>query len=354
MHPLLAGPNRRFLLYLAGWIPTAALLVALLNWNGSPALGESIAVVAPLVVVFAFVCLSPWYLCRRLPLDAAPVWRILTQHSAASILASLFWIAVAQGIAVVLSRFFPGLPDRLRPHLLTLFGVGILLYELSVALHYAALAIQASRQAELMARDAELRALKAQINPHFLFNSLNSISALTAVDPARAREMCIRLSEFLRSTLGLGDKTSISLGEELALIKIYLDIEQVRFGARLRVEREIQPGCEGFEIPPLLLQPLVENAVKHGVASMPEGGCIRLEARQNEGPLVVSVENDFDPEAPSRRHSGVGLPNVQRRLRTRYGTEARLDVHVDRNRYRVELRFPAPGGFYKPREIPVP
>jgi LytS/YehU family sensor histidine kinase len=221
-----------------------------------------------------------------------------------------------------------------------LFGIGLLLYELAVALHYMALASQASRQAELLARDAELRALKAQFNPHFLFNSLHSISALTAIDPAQAREMCIRLSDFLRSTLGLGDRTSISLGEELALVGIYLEIEQVRFGTRLRTEKQIEPGCEHIHIPPLLLQPLVENAIKHGVATLVDGGWIKLAANQNGEILSVRVENNFDPEAPSNRRNGVGLPNIRRRLRARYGSEGTLEVSIANNRFRAELSLP--------------
>jgi LytS/YehU family sensor histidine kinase len=109
--------------------------------------------------------------------------------------------------------------------------LGLLVYCLSVALHYVLLAVQASREAELQAREAELRALKAQINPHFLFNCLNSITALTASDPAKAREMCILLSDFLRDTLGLGERESIPWREELQLARTYLDVEQVRFGS---------------------------------------------------------------------------------------------------------------------------
>ncbi|HLJ13719.1 MAG TPA: histidine kinase [Bryobacteraceae bacterium] len=340
MHPILAQ-SRRFILYLLGWIPTAALLTYLLVKSSQLAWGETVAVVAPLMLLFAFVCLSPWYLCRRLPLRTTSLWKLLFHHLSAAVLSSLLWIALADGLALSLSRFFPDLPERLSPHLVIIFGIGVLLYELAVALHYVALAIQASRQSELLARDAELKALKAQINPHFLFNSLHSISALTAVDPARAREMCIRLSDFLRNTLGLGDRASISLGEELALVKTYLDIEQVRFGSRLRVERQIEPGCEHIQIPPLLLQPLVENAIKHGVATLVDGGSIRLEARQAGEFLSVVVENEFDPEAPSNRRSGVGLPNVRSRLRTRYGSDARLETSVEDNRYRAQLVLPA-------------
>jgi two-component system sensor histidine kinase AlgZ len=218
--------------------------------------------------------------------------------------------------------------------------VGLLLYTVSIALHYMYIAQQASRDAELLARDAELRALKAQINPHFLFNSLNSITALTTVDPAKAREMCIRLSDFLRNTLGLGERETISWREELALSRTYLDVEQVRFGSRLRVEIDVDDACSDCMVPPLVLQPLIENAVKHGIATMVEGGLIRVEGHIVDGSMEVSVANDFDPDSPSPRRHGLGLRNVRSRLTTRFGDAARLTAHVENNQFRAEMVVP--------------
>lgn len=228
-----------------------------------------------------------------------------------------------------------------------LCGIGILLYLLAVAFHYTLLSFQTSQEAEsraqqarVFAREAELKTLKAQINPHFLFNSLNSISALTTVDGVRAREMCIRLSDFLRSTLSLGDKESISFGDELALAKTYLDVEKVRFGARLRVEQDIGPHCRECPVPPLVLQPLVENAIKHGIASLVEGGSVRLAAHCEDGLLHLSVENEFDAEAPPARKHGLGLSNVRNRLRARYENRARLDTRTKGPCFFAELTLP--------------
>jgi LytS/YehU family sensor histidine kinase len=229
-----------------------------------------------------------------------------------------------------------------------IFGIGFLLYLFSVAVHYVLLSFQSSRELErraaharLLAREAELRALKAQVNPHFLFNALNSISALTSCDSGRAREMCIRLSEFLRITLSLGDKASIAFGEELALARMYLEIEQVRFGDRLRVLQQVDGNCASFPIPPLVLQPLVENAVKHGVATMIEGAEIRLAACCGSGTLVVSVENVFDPEKPAPRRGGMGLANVRERLKARYDDRARLETSARGTTFLAQLVLPA-------------
>jgi LytS/YehU family sensor histidine kinase len=256
-------------------------------------------------------------------------------HLGAAILACALWIGVARGIAVLF-----GLDRQLNPALPHLIAAGLLLYLLSVALHYVLLAVQASREAAVLARDAELRALKSQINPHFLFNCLNSISALTTSDPARAREMCVRLSEFLRNTLGLGERESVSWKEELELARVYLEVERVRFGARLQVEMDVDDKCTDCRVPALLLQPLVENAIKHGIATLVDGGVVRLESRVNSGTLEVSVENRFDPEAPTPRRSGLGLRNVRDRLRTRFGSAAGVVTSADNDVFRAEMRFP--------------
>jgi LytS/YehU family sensor histidine kinase len=180
-----------------------------------------------------------------------------------------------------------------------------------------------------------------QINPHFLFNSLHSIAALATQDGARARDMCIRLSDFLRSSLALSGRESIPLSEELALARSYLVVEQVRFGARLNFVEDIETGCESCFIPALLLQPLMENAVKHGVAGMVDGGEIRLSVRNREGEVLIMVENAFDPDAPPPTRLGIGLTHVRRRLEVRYGSAAHFEAASSgAGQYRVELRFP--------------
>jgi LytS/YehU family sensor histidine kinase len=152
--------------------------------------------------------------------------------------------------------------------------------------------------------------------------------------------MCIRLSDFLRNTLRLGEKTSIPFTDEIALVRTYLDVEQVRFGSRLRVEQNIDPACEGCAVPPLLLQPLVENAVKHGVASLVDGGFIRIRASSSGGLLRIVVENDFDPDNPAPRRSGLGLANVRNRIETRHGPRGQMNITISGTLHRVELALP--------------
>ncbi|MEO8100362.1 MAG: histidine kinase [Acidobacteriota bacterium] len=338
MHPIVQS-RWGLVAYLGLWVVLAGLLAALLRLAGDATWYEAALLSAPPCVFYAVMCLTPWYMCRTLPLDSTPAWRLAANHLGASVLACALWIGVAQVLANGL-----GLERQLNPAIPHLIAVGFLFYILSIALHYVLLALDASREAALQARDAELRALKSQINPHFLFNCLNSISALTTSNPVRAREMCVRLSEFLRKTLGLGERASISWKEELELARTYFEVERVRFGDRLLVEMDIDENCSECRVPPLVLQPLVENAIKHGIATLVDGGVIRLVSRLNGGNLEVSVENGFDPEAPSPRRSGVGLRNVRERLRTRFGSSASLNTAAAENRYRADMIFPCAKG----------
>ena len=334
MHPILRNTTSLGA-YLALWTILAGMLGALMRVPGDLAWSQAMSVAVPLCLFYAFVCLTPLYLCRAFPLGKAGVARLLINQLGVAILACALWIGLARLLALALD-----LGPEVTPVIPQLVVLGLLLYLLSVALHYALLAVEASREAALQTRDAELRALKSQINPHFLFNCLNSISALTSTDPARAREMCVLLSDFLRKTLGLGERESISWREELELARTYLEVEQVRFGARLQVVMQVDDACADCQVPPLVLQPLIENAIKHGIATMVEGGTVRLEGHIEDGNLAVRVENSFDPEAPSPRRHGLGLRNVRNRLQTRFGDSAHLHLAAEHDRFSAEMVFP--------------
>jgi two-component system sensor histidine kinase AlgZ len=351
MHPLFT--RGRFGLYLAAWIPLAAILTYLIASDGRMGWLESAVVVIPLCVVYAFICLSAWYTAKSAPIERETALRLTLGHSAAAALISAMWVILAWGLVTLLSKTitFQGLDLRFTSQSRILFGAGFLLYLLAIAYHYVILSMETSREAEarametsVLAREAELKALKAQVNPHFLFNSLNSISALTSVDPAKAREMCILLAEFLRMTLGLGEKNGIPLSEELSLLERFLAIEKVRFGARLQMQEEIEEESKTVVIPPLILQPLVENAIVHGIANLPEGGNVRLASSCQDGHLSVVVENTYDPESTPNRRSGMGLANVRRRLEARYGDRAVFRVAPEAQLFRVVLLIPMESG----------
>jgi two-component system, LytTR family, sensor histidine kinase AlgZ len=349
MHPLL---NRRSYLaaYLAVWLPLGCLLVFLVKVSGGIGAAEVTVLLVPLAVLYAVACLATFYTCRATPLWSSGITRVAVTHLLAALLLSYLWAQIGRLYARILALWpsFTGLTHRYDAHFGMLLVSGLLLYFINVGFFYVLIALEASRAAEarmletsVLARDAELKALKAQVNPHFLFNSLNSISALTSIDAGRAREMCILLAEFLRMTLGLGEKAAVPLLEELELLKRYLAIEKVRFGARLVVDEEIDLQAEACLVPPLILQPLVENAIVHGIAGLPQGGTIRLRARCGEGRLQISIENSVDPEAAPTRRGGLGLSNVRQRIEARYPKDASVRATAEEDSFHVVLSLPA-------------
>jgi sensor histidine kinase YesM len=350
MHPILARPGR-LNPYLAACMPLAAILTALLaRPGGGIRIYEAVAMAVPLTCAYAFMGLSVWYVCRQFRFRGAGLLRAAGVHAVAALLTSCLWVGFAALLAAAWGLWSPfdGLLARLRPQGLALFAVGILLYVLAAALNYVLLALAAAAEAErreaelvLLARDAELAALKAQVRPHFLFNSLNAISGLAASEPEKAREMCVRLADFLRRSLAVGERPSIPVSEELALSRAYLSVEALRFGARLTVEEDLDERGDPCLVPPLLLQPLVENAVRHGIASCVDGGTVRVGVRCAAGRLRIMVENPLDPESPPRPGGGLGLANVRRRLEARWGGEALFAARRVDDRYLVVISVPA-------------
>jgi two-component system, LytTR family, sensor histidine kinase AlgZ len=337
-------------IYRVAALPIAAALAFVLQTPGGLTWTEAWSIGLALAAAGELISLPAWYSCRVAPIDRAPLWRLLATHIVAAQLLSLLWVGLGKLIAHALS-FFPsmqGIETRFTERIAIVYASGCVFYLLAVSFQYVSLAQETAHdlearamQTSIQARDAELKALKAQINPHFLFNSLNSISALTSIDPSRARDMCVLLGDFLRLTLGLGEKTVVHFSEELDLLQKYLAIEKVRFGARLEMREEIQEESKSCLLPPLLLQPLVENAVKHGIAGLPEGGHVRLSAERQNGRLAIVVENSWDPDAPPRRSGGMGLKNVQQRLEARYGKDASLRVNTEGELFQVSLSLPA-------------
>ncbi len=336
-------------LWIAGLLFAAILAVVFVSsWGMS--WQSAIALAVPLSVLAQGVAWSARYSCRSNPLGRASFSQGFLTHITAAVVLSFLWVAVGRMLAKWLDSGlgWTGTFQQYSQLQSRLYAIGFAYYLLAVAFHYTLFAQENTLQAQqralessVRARDAELSALKAQINPHFLYNSLNSISALTSIDPARAREMCVLLADFLRMTLGLGEKPLIPLQEELDLLDRYCAIEKVRFGDRLQIEKSVDEQATICLLPPLLLQPLFENAVVHGIAQLPKGGSVRLSALRNRNRIQLVVENSWDPEAVSaRKKNGVGLRNVQRRLEARYGNEAQIEVKPEEHIFRVTVNLP--------------
>jgi two-component system sensor histidine kinase AlgZ len=348
MHPILARGSR-LALYLGLWLLVALQLALLLagrmGLNGL----QTAAVSLPIAAAYAFVCLSAWYVARSLPIATSGALRILATGIVAALLSSAGWLAMSRlWLDVLLRRGWIPRSARDSGHEGLLLSFGVLLYLLSLAISYLLVAFEETQEAErralqvqVFAREAELRSLRAQIDPHFLFNCLHSISALTTADPPAARRMCLLLGDFLRETLALGGEARITVGRELKLAERFLAVERIRFGARLDVEISAAADAESGHVPPLLLQPIVENAVTHGIAHVLEGGTVRIAATRTPARLSILVESPCDPDRPKTTGTGVGLSNVRARLKALHGAEATVTTREQNGVWRVELSFPA-------------
>jgi two-component system LytT family sensor kinase len=227
---------------------------------------------------------------------------------------------------------------------------GFLYYWVIVGVYQAVLYRRlAARLGDELAR-AQLDALRTQLQPHFLFNTLNSATVLTTADPPRANRVLLKLSELLRLTLDRSAPHEVTLRQELAQLEPYLEIQQIRFGPRLAIARELAPETLDALVPALVLQPLVENAVRHGIEPNPAGGKVTIRSRASDGTLHLEVR-DTGSGRPADRNGpeGIGLTNTRARLTRLYGTQHQLElapiptggaaVHID-----IPLRRAAPVG----------
>ena len=289
-------------------------------------MAASKAVMAAIGLVLTGFVLRPLY--RRYLGGDASLQRMILITSVASYVVATVWTAAHGLIDIPIQRAI--LNPRLQ---LTGFWqvFGGTLYNSFMLLSWSVLyvgikhqrALQAERErvlkAEALAHSARLEALRYQLNPHFLFNSLNAISTL--IEERRnddASEMVARLADLLRGTLERPSVDDVPLGEELDLVRRYLDVEQVRFGERLNVDFEVEGEAMRGLVPPLLLQPLVENAIRHGITPRPEGGRLWISAKRIDGRLQMTIDDD-GPGMPAEFNAGVGLSNTRARLRLKYG-----------------------------------
>ena len=317
------------------WAVPFALFFGLINERGR---GPEIYLLAyKVAVVMAYtIGLALWgvehYVMPRVRRDSsdparAPEWRIGATYVAVAVAASYV------GFLIVHVFFLPEFLISGRSWLIS--GLYSLVFSglfggLSLAGVFHRQAVERARAVETMRAElaeAELRALRAQINPHFLFNTLNSIAALIRADPVAAEETTTRLADVFRYTLRASDADEARLGDEVKFLREYLAIERTRFGDRLRVEETVPADLEQVRVPSLLLQPLVENAVRYGISSRPEGGTLRLAARRDGELVRISIADDGPGMNASSQASGTGfgLHSVRERLRAA-GPPHALDI----------------------------
>lgn len=179
---------------------------------------------------------------------------------------------------------------------------------------------------EAARNEIELNKLKSQLNPHFIFNSMNSIRALVEENPKVAKQAITQLSNILRSNLLMGKQRLIAFGDELKLVKDYLAIEGYRYEERLKVEFDIGLKTNNHLVPPLMVQTLVENGIKHGISQLPKGGLLSISAKMKEGVLIINIENSGQYLPEKESDMGFGIDNTKERLRLLYGNEASFEI----------------------------
>lgn len=311
--------------------------------------GAALLFSVPALQLYGFMVTSAYYVCRSLPLASRTAQRVIFSFGCASLLSALVWLCLCLLFNnVVLALGVSGVGIAMAPQLIAvLFSIASLGYLISLLAHDVLIAFEKIRDAELkrtaaqvLARDAELQVLRSQINPHFLFNSLNSISALTAIDASAARAMVIELGSFFRKSLALSANTYITLSEELALCEHYLAIEKIRFDDRLTTNISIEPESLPAKVPPMLLQPLVENAIKHGICNLSEGGSIAIMSAVHETWLYVTISNPIDSQPSTVAGTGTGLKNLKARLENLYGDRVRMTWQKTPATFRVEIIIP--------------
>ena len=295
-------------------------------------------------VLYPLLGSSIWYSIRYNSLEEVSVGRLIIFHLiAASILCGI-WIYISYAI------YQPFIKDNnkyLKDGLPSKIFLGYVMYAIYLVFFYAvnyyqSLKEKIKKESEYKAliREAELQALKSQINPHFLFNSLNSISSLTVSNPEKAQEMVINLSTFMRYSLMHNEKEMVSFSRELENIKLYLSIEKVRFGKKLNAEFEIDAHCMEAEIPNMILQPLYENAIKYGVYETTDQVTIKTSCICDGNILKITIVNDYESNTIKRRGEGIGLRNIKKRMEIIYNNPDLMKVTDHKTSFEVQLIIP--------------
>lgn len=338
---------RYLIIYMAVWTLIIVAQTAILNYYLYLNVLVSFIDAAVFNIILALLGFNLWYAIKFNRKDNLGLIDLLINHLLAAIIMVALWLAAGYFILTAIESENPAYLSFLQNSLPWRAVIGFFSYLIFVLIYYMILNHEDLQQklkveAELnnLIREAELNALKSQINPHFLFNSLNSISSLTMTDPEKAQEMVIKLSDFMRYSLSYDRNETTSLRNELENTEKYLDIEKVRFGNRLNYTSQISEACLDAVIPNMILQPLFENAIKHGVYKSTEEVRIELRCEPKDEFIELRIINDFDPDASRAKGEGIGLKNIRKRLQLMYHSNELLQVKMGKIEFEVILRIP--------------
>ncbi len=345
-HPI-TGNRRSVLIYAMVWIIVAVLHGLMLWYFMKFPVAIDLTESLTSSLLFGFLGLLAWYPTHYIPFQRNfPFYSVLA-HVVAGVLVLLTWLLLTVGLLGEVFRSNEGYTAFLTGSIVWRSLAGGIIYLVLVLIYYLASysqklqeRTQQEERLKNLVREAELSMLKSQINPHFLFNSLNSISSLTMSSPEEARDMIIRLSDFLRYSLKHRENEYVPLKEEVGRMKDYLAIEKIRFGDKLQFEFEIGTGCEEFPVPTMIFQPLFENAIRHSVYESVTPVTIRFECKTDNGLMTTVLSNDYDPGIPSRKGTGVGLQNVRQRIELLYENKGSIQWNREQGKFNVIILFP--------------
>ena len=359
MEPTIGLPKflPRWLCFVVFWILLSVLFASQLYWSGYAPWPTALWLEAAHWLSWGIVSPLIFWLCRRLYRGERTWMRYVVGLLLGAIVVSLLQPALTDLIIFVKdamrwSLSVGGEPPRAFLPTLHVAAVKRAGYNLPVyaglvlawhaMTYYAELRDRQVKAAELesLLHQAQLQTLRSQLNPHFLFNTLHSIAELVHENPARAEQLILRLGELLRQVLLSSTEQEVALAEELEFIKGYVEIEQIRLGERLQVKWEIAPEALAVKVPSLILQPLIENAILHGIAATAQPGVLMIRARCDDRYLQLQVR-DTGPGLPQggKAHVGIGLSNTQTRLRQLYGSGQRFELLND-NGLVVNIQIP--------------
>jgi two-component system, LytTR family, sensor kinase len=345
-HPVLVNRVRLIVWWLA-WLFLGTGQALLYYFAYGRFVNISIADTLLSLLIFSVITLSLWYPFNFFNLEKVTPLSLILNLVAGGAVSVTLWILITKAIMLLVlpeKNIYEEYWDATFPYRV---GTGAFIYMLVILTYYLFISLtnlseKKAREAKLesLVKETELKMLRSQINPHFLFNSLNSVSSLTITDPEKARDMVIKLSEFMRYALSKKDEQPVSLRSELENLRLYFDIEKVRFGDRLSTEENIDEKCLETKMPVMLLQPLYENAIKHGVYESTEIVRIKTQVKIIDGYVEITISNNYDPAPSSRRGTGTGLINVARRLELFYSNRASIKTTKENEIYTVSLFIP--------------
>ena len=342
-HPFLT--NKKLAIYYAAfWVVAGAAYVLLLIFNNERDPETAILEVFSFLVSFAVFGFAIWYVIKFSTLEDNSALRIITAHVIAATIIVFIWLYFGM---VMIKLVDPLEETGMKQGTGYRILAGYMMYIVYVVFFYAINYYQGFKEklrneGKLMSlvKEAELHALKSQINPHFLFNSLNSISSLTMTDPSKAQEMVINLSQLMRYSLKYDQREKVTLKQELENNKLYLNIEKVRFGDKLNPLFDVEETCLKASIPNMILQPLYENAIKYGVYEATEPVDVITACRCNKEVLEVTIKNTYDPDVLKKKGEGIGLRNIRDRLQIIYGNPLLLKMQDNKKEFTVTLTIP--------------